>query len=345
MEFIKNNKVIIGVIVLILGVVSLPVFFRDSASNQAVQGARDGQTLRIGWQVAWVPQAQLAVTMQNTDILEQNNINAEFISFTAGGPLIEAARASELDIFPVGDFPAQVLIDKDPNWTIISRAIDTNVSLIVPPDSDYQTMQDLRGQTICLPFNSGPHMHFVKTAAQQGIDAQEDFNIKNVGPLDIGTLVDSGKWDDCAGAVVWDPTLSRLLDKNKARSINRISNYTVFMASKDLVDNQPQIIQDFVNAQTESYFYYAQNQDEVNQWTADTINFQEGVELLAKTGQIEPNLTSRSISEIDIQITDQDIEDMQQIIDLASQNDLIENYNIERYINTSFVEEAKTKYE
>src|SRR5262245_50571137 len=66
--------------------------------------------IRIGWQTAWVPQAQLAMVLKNTKFLESNGLRGEFKSFSYGGPLSEAALADQIDVLFAADQPAINLI-------------------------------------------------------------------------------------------------------------------------------------------------------------------------------------------------------------------------------------------
>ena len=40
------------------------------------------ETIRVGWQPPWVNQGQIAAILQNTSILQQNEIEAKFTGFS-----------------------------------------------------------------------------------------------------------------------------------------------------------------------------------------------------------------------------------------------------------------------
>ena len=53
--------------------------------------AADLTPLRVGWQTTWATQGQLAVILQNSDLLADQGFDATFVGFSYGGPLNEGA--------------------------------------------------------------------------------------------------------------------------------------------------------------------------------------------------------------------------------------------------------------
>jgi len=72
-----NKQLITIIVIVILLGVGFLVFKKDNQPSELT-------TIRIGWQIGWVPQAQLAQVLKHTDILETNGLRGEFKSFSYG---------------------------------------------------------------------------------------------------------------------------------------------------------------------------------------------------------------------------------------------------------------------
>src|SRR3989338_1727217 len=143
----KNQK-IIAIIFIFIVLGGLYLIFNTKQENS------DLTSIRIGWQIPWATQGQLTQILKHTDILKNNSLKAEFNGFTFGGPLNEAALAKQVDVIFTADQPAATLLSKNPNWVIIGRLMYNRVSLYVPPKSSIETVADLRGKTVGMPFGA-----------------------------------------------------------------------------------------------------------------------------------------------------------------------------------------------
>ena len=115
--------------------------------------------------------------MKNTKVLELNNLKGNFISFSYGGPQSEAALAGELDVIFVGDQPAVNLISKGGKWKIVSRLFYTKTAIMVPLNSGINSISDLKGKTVAMPFGSVAHREAILKQQAANLDADKD--VKN----------------------------------------------------------------------------------------------------------------------------------------------------------------------
>src|SRR5690606_23399131 len=134
-------------------------------------------TIRIGWQVSWATQGQIAQTLQRTNALALNGLRGEFKGFSYGAPLNEAALAGEVDVLFTADQPAAALLARDDRWKIICRLRHSRVALYVPRNSRIRTVADLRGRTIAMPFGAASLREAFKALRTAGIDPMRDTRI------------------------------------------------------------------------------------------------------------------------------------------------------------------------
>jgi ABC-type nitrate/sulfonate/bicarbonate transport system substrate-binding protein len=313
------NKKFLFIIIIII--VILIVVFLTSKKSPPAQLT----SIRIGWQTAWVPQAQLAQILKHTDILERNNLKGEFKGFNYGGPLSEAALAGEVDVAFVGDFPAIILLAKTEGWSIIGRLNDFRNGIIVPKNSPIQSIRDLKGKTIAIPFGSGPHARLMNWIEENGYNPAE-FNIKNLDILEQSNIIQKGSlesWGDIDAFATWDPTIALFEENGKARVLQMFNPVGVIVMSNNFINQHEIAAKNFLKAFIEGYFYYAQNQQQANQWFADETKFTHPFSTIDKMVSLEKNLLAKSVNDVDIKLYDSHLANMQALAEGAEKNGLI----------------------
>ena len=126
--------------------------------------------IRVGWQETWATQGQLSVILQQSEILSELGFEAEFVGFSYGAPLNEGALAGEVDVLFTADQPAIALCNRDSSWGMIGRLMYNRVGTFVPPDSSIQTVADLKGKTIGIPFGAAAHRETLGAVRAAGLD-------------------------------------------------------------------------------------------------------------------------------------------------------------------------------
>lgn len=282
--------------------------------------------IRIGWQTAWVPQAQLAEVLKHTDILEKNGLAGDFKGFSYGGPLVEAAVAGQVDVLFVADFPAINLLSKTDKFSIISRLDDFRNSIIVPASSDIQSITDLKGKVISVPFGSAPQVQAMKFIRESGYDPVKDFQFKNLDILEQSNVIEKGtqeKWDGIDAFATWDPTSAIFEDNGKARLLKLFTPVGVVLMSNDFIAQHPVAAKNFLKSFIESYYYYAKNQLQADQWFIDETKFSGSQAVIDKMTSLEKNLLAQNIKDIDINLDDSHIKRLQAIAEEAEKDKLI----------------------
>ncbi len=129
--------------------------------------------------------------------------DVQWKSFTSGPPLTNEMVAGKLDIGSMADFPAvlnsvafQKAGRKSIFITVLSGStIGSGNGIVVPADSPVQSLADLKGKHISVPFGSTAHNLLLRAIAAQGWDPEKDVQLVSQAPEVGGTALQSHKID------------------------------------------------------------------------------------------------------------------------------------------------------
>ncbi|HVK98583.1 MAG TPA: ABC transporter substrate-binding protein [Dongiaceae bacterium] len=125
----------------------------------------------------------------------------EWKNFTSGAPLTNEMVAGKLDIGSMADFPgsfngqAHITAGKESQFiTVLSGSIQgSGNGIVVPFNSPVQSISELKGKTISVPFASTAHGVLLRAIQQQGWDPNTDVNIIAQAPEVAGSELKAGK--------------------------------------------------------------------------------------------------------------------------------------------------------
>jgi len=271
--------------------------------------------VRIGWQVAWATQGQIAQVLKHTNILAMNGLEGQFYGFTYGAPLNEAALAGNIDVGFVADQLATSLIARGGKFKIVARLIYFRAGIIVPPESDIKTVEDLKGKTIAIPFGSTTHRIVLGMLQDAGLDPSKDLKIINMDITDQSGVVLAGtatQWKGGVDALAsWDPNIAIFVSKGDARVLKSGVGLGVVYMSDDFIEKHRGAAISFLKAYIEAYYYYITHQAQANDWFAKEARIEFDPSLLNVAASFEPNMKAHTLSQIDVGIHPQDIKTME----------------------------------
>lgn len=129
----------------------------------------------------------------------------EWTSHTSAPPITNKMLANQIDIGSMADFPATINLttfQKKGNGVktvlISSLAYSPNGAgnaVVVPSDTPYQKLSDLKGKTISVPFGTSAHGMLLRALKDEGIDAQKDVTLVSQSPEVGGTSLRSRQID------------------------------------------------------------------------------------------------------------------------------------------------------
>ena len=279
--------------------------------------------IRVGWQVSWATQGQIAQTLQRTNALALNGLSGEFKGFSYGAPLNEAALAGEVDVLFTADQPAATLLARDDRWKIICRLMHSRVALYVPRNSPIRTVADLQGRTIAMPFGAASQRETLKALRAAGLDPIRDARIVHIdiseqaGLIEAGSLESWGAVDAMAG---FDPTAANFEQRGLARMLHVSEVTSVVLLSTEYDARHPGAAKDFLKAFIAAYHYYATHQREAGDWflSASRLRFDPAV--LDVAAAVEANVRAVTLQDIDVRLSARDVARLQEAADFNAAN-------------------------
>lgn len=127
----------------------------------------------------------------------------EWKNFTSGAPLTNEMVAGRLDFGAMADFPGSLngaAFQKAGKKSIFLSVLSGSTQgsgngIVVPKDSPVQSIRDLKGKTISVPFASTAHGLLLRAIKAQGWNPDTDVQIITQAPEVAGSALQSGKVD------------------------------------------------------------------------------------------------------------------------------------------------------
>lgn len=328
-------------IYLFLIILALVVFLVLIFSPRKEIGS-DLTSIRIGWQIPWATQGQLVQILKHTDILKGNKLNGDFKGFSSGAPLNEAALAKEVDVLFTADQPAATLISKSDDWVIIGRLMYNRVSLYVPPSSPINSISDLKGKTVAMPFGAAAQRMALRVEEEAGLNPEKDVNNINLGIYEQSDLVKDKtvvKWGNIDAMAGFDPTPAIFEDKGLIRYIYADKVVSLIVMSKSFIAANPEAPKEFLASMIEAYDIYRKNRTSADDWFIEESKLNVSLVALKISDSMEPNLKANSKEEIRLGFVTEDYKIMQQAADFLFKRKMISSQvNMTEHINTSYLE-------
>ncbi|HLD89232.1 MAG TPA: ABC transporter substrate-binding protein [Candidatus Nanoarchaeia archaeon] len=295
-------------------------------------------SVKIGWLTAVSTQGQVAEVLKNTDILEQNGLTGEFLSFSYAPPLNEVANSEGIDVLFEADLPALSLISKNDNYFIAGRLSDFTIAIIVPYDSDIKDVKDLKGKKIGIPFGATAHYVALKMIEDGGLDPNKDVEQINLDIAEQNALVSSG-WGEMDALVSVYPLVSIFETNKQAKVLETRPGMMLIVMSKSLERKKAKA---FVKSVMESYEYYSKNTERANQWYIDDVRIKYNPKFLDAAANFENNTKVKSAKEVDLTLDQSRINDIKIGANFAKSYGLLKNVpDVNSIIDQSLVKEVQ----
>jgi len=140
------------------------------------------------------------------------NVKTDFVTVGGGPQVLAAIAGNSMDICNVGSSPMVVGFGQGIKMSMVyvEKYITDSECLAVRKDSGINTMKDLKGKKIGLPFNTSVHFAMLAGLKTVGLTAS-DVTLINIKADSI-----QATWQrkDIDGAFIWYPVLGELLADN-----------------------------------------------------------------------------------------------------------------------------------
>lgn len=305
---------------------------------QKGKNAEKVEPLKLGWQPPWINQGQLVVVLKHSDILKKNKVKVGFNPFTYGGPMTEAALAGSLDIIFAGDQPVITLLSKDSSWRIVARMVNYRSAIIIPRNSTFQSIQDLKGKRIAAAFGSTTHRDLIREFRKAGIDPKKDLELVNIDQAEHASLIEGGTdtWHGVDAIATYDPTIAKGIYKGNAKVLLHWISPSLVAVKDKVIREREDDLAAFLQSYQEAFVAYANNPARYNQlYSAESrLNLPDSV--YAGMASIEPNMLALDIVGVHIDNDPERQGVLQANADLAFEMGLIKRkINIQSFLHSA----------
>lgn len=148
------------------------------------------------------------VAIQKKAFTEATGRTINWRKFSSGSEVISAMASGDVQLAVAGSSPIATAMSRglDVELVWIMEAIQDNEALVVREGSGIQSLQDLKGKTIGVPFASTTHYHLLFALEDAQIPTSE-VKLLNLQPDAIAA---SWAQDRIDAAFVWSPVLDQL---------------------------------------------------------------------------------------------------------------------------------------
>jgi ABC-type nitrate/sulfonate/bicarbonate transport system substrate-binding protein len=286
--------------------------------------AAEPTKVTIGYQSLWAAGGEVVEVLRHTNIFELNGIDAQYKTFTFGGPLAEAAVAGDIDNVFAADAPVLRAMARMPGSKILQRTHDARFGILVQPDFN-GSLADLKGKKLSAPFATTTFPRSVKALVAAGI--QHPFQDMTIINQDIAEQTNAMQGHLVDAVTTWDPTMERLLQQKLAKvlwSAPRGENIGMQgFSGKWLQANGNGAAVRFLKAWIMATWWASNHMDQAHQWFAETSRLP--IDLLKVSTDFDRNLNApiKDIGSIDLTLTDADIAGSQGVMDFLYDNKLL----------------------
>ncbi len=307
----------------------------ESASQQASEPAapEPDKVLRIATQTyPLYASINLAHELGYIDEeLANVGYKAEWTDY-ASGPLVnEAVAAGEADLGHMADLPAIIARSSGQPIQVVSGVAtgEKSLAVLVPVDSDIQTIEDLKGKKIAYATGSYAQ-HLLALVLDQAGLTFDDVESVNLGAADSPAAMETGEVD---AIVIWEQFITKLTEEGNARVLIdgtgiKKSNMVVYAVS-DYASANPDAIVAFINGTQRGAQYIKDNPE-------------DAAKILAPIYAVTEEVMAKILQNFDftVALSEDDITEILTVANYANEAGIIQNPVGEEFIDTTYLKQA-----
>nr|WP_035372911.1 ABC transporter substrate-binding protein [Acinetobacter gerneri] len=263
----------------------------DSKNADKTASTTDAKTVRvaIGTQDTTINCATGGLLIRELNLLDKylpkdgqyKNVkyDIQWKNFTSGAPLTSEMVADRLDIGAMADFPAVnnlVAFQKAGKQSLFLNPLSGSTTgsgnaIVVPKDSKINSIAELKGQTISVPFASTAHGLLLRVVKEQGWTLDKDIKIIAQAPEVAGPALKSNKIAAHADFVPFGELFAyqgiarKIYDGSQAKA----PTFHGSIVSKDYAEKHPEVVKAYLQATIEADQLIQKEPEKYSQLIAD----------------------------------------------------------------------------
>ncbi len=238
------------------------------------------------------------------ELWEERDLDVDHVLFSSGGENNQALISGDVDVNCGADSRTISLFNSIPDEALIIGTVQrgNRYATVVREDSDYESWEDLKGETIATRFGTGAEGVLRRFYEEEGYE-WDDFDYVNMNVEDMITALDTGQIE---AFTAWEPTPAIAEAQGVARVLRTYGDIAQVPASihttRDFAENNEDLLVRFLAAQLDKAEMIRDNPEEAAEKASEAAE-EEGV-------QVSPEAFEKIFERINFQIEfDEDIID------------------------------------
>jgi taurine transport system substrate-binding protein len=212
------------------------------------------------------------VSQEAKDLEKATGYKINWKQFGGGGEVIKAMASGGVQIGEVGSAGIAAAVSRGEPYELfwILDDIGDAEALVAKNGSGINSVKDLKGKKIAMPFNSTTHFHTIVALEQAGIDPK-DVQILNMRPPEVRAAWQRG---DIQATWIWDPVLSEvkkdgkvIMTSGKLSAETGKATFDGYVVNKNWAKDHHDFMVAFVKVLAAADARYRDNKAK---WTADS---------------------------------------------------------------------------
>ena len=211
-------------------------------------------------------------------------------NFTSGAPLTNEMVAGKLDFGAMADFPGSlngVAFQKAGRRSLFISVLSGSTKgsgngIVVPSNSPVQSLDELKGKTISVPFASTSHGMLLRAIEAKGWNPETDVNIITQAPEVAGPALQAGKIEAHADFVPfaelfpWRGFARKIFDGSQANA----PTFHGGLVDAEYADKYPEIVVAYLRAALEADRLIAEEPEKYSELIAKVTGIEAEVDYL-----------------------------------------------------------------
>ncbi len=240
---------------------------------------------------------QIVVTMDKAEIAKKNGLDATFIPFQYGPPMMEALAAGSIDAIVTSLMPVTSYASKVPgDIKIVAMLGNSSHSLMVGKDSSIKTAADLKSHTLGVSFGSDSHLDTLVWLKDEKL--ADKVKLVNIPPAELATALNNKSID---AIVIRQPQVLRLQEQSGAHVLHTWPFRFVSIVKTKYIAAHPDDYKKYLKSLQESMFYIAQHHEQAATWFGHFLRMDPKV--VVAVSKDDPSYSASKLSDIDIAVT------------------------------------------
>ncbi|CEP66804.1 SsuA/THI5-like [Moorella glycerini] len=322
----------------------------SSQSTQAEQSqSKKNETVRVLYSDSVFSLTTIVGLEKGFFAEEGLNVNA--MPLSSGGMTVSGLIGKSAD-FAVGSF-ARFLDAVNKDLPIIAVGVTTKGFqgyVIVPPDSNAKSIEDLKGKDIAVQMGSGTSSVFLRYLESKGL-SPKDFKIRE---MDTELIPAAFEAKQVAAGVPWDPFATQIIEKGVGKVLLTPKDLAEpvkatyafpLLTLEETIKKRPEMVQKFLNAWVKSLDFIHHNREEAIDILRAAFVNQVGLNVSREAVKNMVETTYYTESTFD----DEDIKDAYESARIFYDFGITKNAppsleKIKAHVNNTFAEKAEAQF-